>query len=504
MGKETVLPKNIRQIGEIRGREKICLEDYVMTYIRKKEQQEEKGYLGIFLGEQQRTEDFVYVFIRGILEVPEEKQEEGKEEEKEETLKERIEKERRSYFPDCEVQGCCVIGTYPAGKMEQLTKELPSSGQFLYHLQEQEETLYWMTETQYVRLRGYFVFYEQNRKMQEYLAEIFPEDSVEKESLPDKAMKSFREKVKEKGLEKHMSMLKLASSFFVLTVLVAGAVAVNRVEDMRAVRSSLSGDITPENEVLQEQKLVNGALMADGTSGRGSEGSLTAGAGSGEGSLAAGAGSSEGSLTAGADSGEGSLTAGADSSEGSLAASAGSGEGSLAGGTQEADSPVLAGSNAFWEDTSGEDGVYASSGQTADDTQNLVQSSSGQQTSDGAAGNEAADTSSASVSGNEAVDMSSAGAAGSEALDSRSAGDSGSKNGDSNNGTAAGNASPENAREASSRQLQASYIIREGDTLADICNKYYGSLDRLADICQANEIADANLIMPGQKIVLPQ
>ena len=100
MGKETVLPKNIRQIGEIRGREKICLEDYVMTYIRKKEQQEEKGYLGIFLGEQQRTEDFVYVFIRGILEVPEEKQEEGKEEEKEETLKERIEKERRSYFPD--------------------------------------------------------------------------------------------------------------------------------------------------------------------------------------------------------------------------------------------------------------------------------------------------------------------------------------------------------------------------------------------------------------------
>ena len=27
--KETALPKNIRQIGEIRGAEKICIEDYV-------------------------------------------------------------------------------------------------------------------------------------------------------------------------------------------------------------------------------------------------------------------------------------------------------------------------------------------------------------------------------------------------------------------------------------------------------------------------------------------
>ena len=40
MGKETVLPKNIRQIGDIQGTDRICLEDYVTTYIRKKESQE--------------------------------------------------------------------------------------------------------------------------------------------------------------------------------------------------------------------------------------------------------------------------------------------------------------------------------------------------------------------------------------------------------------------------------------------------------------------------------
>ena len=30
--KETALPKNIRQIGEIRGAEKICIEDYGLRF----------------------------------------------------------------------------------------------------------------------------------------------------------------------------------------------------------------------------------------------------------------------------------------------------------------------------------------------------------------------------------------------------------------------------------------------------------------------------------------
>ena len=56
---------------------------------------------------------------------------------------------------------------------------------------------------------------------------------------------------------------------------------------------------------------------------------------------------------------------------------------------------------------------------------------------------------------------------------------------------------------AQPRRTQATYTIREGDTLADICSKYYGNFDKLDLICSANGITDANLIMPGQKIVLP-
>ena len=90
--KETALPKNIRQIGEIRGAEKICIEDYVMTCIHKKEPQEKDGYLGIFYGEQRKEEDGIYLFLRGILEIPD-----GEEE----AVKKELEEQKEKYFPDC-------------------------------------------------------------------------------------------------------------------------------------------------------------------------------------------------------------------------------------------------------------------------------------------------------------------------------------------------------------------------------------------------------------------
>ena len=53
------------------------------------------------------------------------------------------------------------------------------------------------------------------------------------------------------------------------------------------------------------------------------------------------------------------------------------------------------------------------------------------------------------------------------------------------------------------RQSQSAYTVRYGDTLADISQRYYGSLDMVEAICALNEIDDANMIVPGQKIVLP-
>lgn len=532
MGKELILPKNIRQIGDIQGKEKIFLEDYVMTYIKKKEKLEKEGYLGIFLGERQEKEDTVYVFVRGILEVPadmlnneeetayrekggsvsEENREEerrnkkirketgiffsgeGKREaageEKKETEEkpkgkrseknwmDQMEKEYQEYFPDWSVQGCCVIGVYPTERMRLLLDSLPEAGGLIYHLQEQEETIYQVENGRYRQIKGYFVFYEQNRNMQEYMANVFSSDSVEKEGVSDKAIRSFRKKVKEKGLQKNTSFLKLASSFFVVTVLVIGAIVVNRIDDIRAVRTAVdSGDTTVENEVIYVQDTV-GTQVTDGTSGGQAADSVVSsytvesqavGFPTGDSSDTGTSVSSSLVDTESSVSVSSSLVDMESSANvsGSLTDAENSGSQGISGAVAE-----LAGSDAFWNDTVLED---ADSVQSAVSGNDIVQE----------------------ASGTESVQNTAAGtgitedAAGIETVQSAESGiDTASET--------------EAVQEAASiRQTQAAYVIKEGDTLADICNRYYGDLNRLADICEINGIADANMIMPGQKIVLP-
>ena len=468
--KETALPKNIRQIGEIRGAEKICIEDYVMTCIHKKEPQEKDGYLGIFYGEQRKEEDGIYLFLRGILEIPD-----GEEE----AVKKELQEQKEKYFPDWDVQGCCVIGQYPTERMKLAEKLNPMSMQLIYHLQEQEENLYWTVEGCYKKLRGYFVFYEQNRRMQQYLADEFKEDRVEKESIPDKAIKSFREKVRIKGEKRTGSMLKLASSFFVVAALVIGAIAVTRMDDIRKNQAGSYQMNTEENEADRIYTNADSTAVVQG-------GNRTASDGFAAKEAAVGAGSEDGSAVPEAAGG----SAAVDGNEaGTPSVSAGTDEGTEASaqsvsagmdeGTGASAQPVSAGMNegtgASAQPASSGTGNAQIDGAAAADTNLLagaaVASEPGQAVADGGTANPA--TAAASNTG---------------VSDSATTGE---------------DARLTMAASAAAQGIHASYTIRMGDTLADICNQYYGSLDKLELLCQVNHISDANLIMPGQRIVLP-
>lgn len=467
--KETALPKNIRQIGEIRGAEKICIEDYVMTCIHKKEPQEKDGYLGIFYGEQREEEDGIYLFLRGILEIPD-----GEEE----AVKKELEEQKEKYFPDWDVQGCCVIGQYPTERMKLAEKLNPMSMQLIYHLQEQEENLYWTVEGCYKKLRGYFVFYEQNRRMQQYLADEFKEDRVEKESIPDKAIKSFREKVRIKGEKRTGSMLKLASSFFVVAALVIGAIAVTRMDDIRKNQAGSYQMNTEENEADRIYTNADSTAVVQG-------GNRTASDGFAAKEAAVGAESEDGSAVPEAAGG----SAAVDGNEaGTPSVPAGGDEGteasaqSVSAGTDEGTGasvqPVSAGTD---------EGTEASAQPASSGTGNAQ--------IDGAAAdtNLLAGAAVASEPGQAVADGGTANPATAAA---------------SNTGASDSVATGEDARltmaaSAAAQGIHASYTIRMGDTLADICNQYYGSLDKLELLCQVNHISDANLIMPGQRIVLP-
>lgn len=61
----------------------------------------------------------------------------------------------------------------------------------------------------------------------------------------------------------------------------------------------------------------------------------------------------------------------------------------------------------------------------------------------------------------------------------------------------------ENSAEAGASAM-VSYVIKQGDTLTNICVRNYGSDARLQEICNINEISDPDDIKVGQKILLPQ
>ncbi|MCD8397104.1 MAG: LysM peptidoglycan-binding domain-containing protein [Lachnospiraceae bacterium] len=591
MENENLLPKNIRQIGEIQGRQKICLEDYVMTYIRKMESRGDGNYLGILLGERKSTGNAEYVFVRGIMEAPDasrmresgvkdfdakesgvkksgekdsgvkesgplERNEEKKEQERlglwqafqkryglQENLQEESpesqpehclgddrtdasksglkdgmtgqsknssennrkdqskedteeaadkkaepaaapadpweewKREQQRRFPGWEIQGCCVIGTYPSGQLEELSAHLPEAVRMLYHLQEQEERLYWLVGEQYEGVRGYFVFYEQNSKMQEYLSELFGNGSVEKEGGSDSAIISFREKVKSKAEEKSQSFLRLASSFFVVGVLIVGVVVVNRVSDAQMaqsvsdtaqVSSTAEGQNQSATDSVANVSVETGISVAADAGDAAEVSSATDAGESAEEAVTASAGSNTDAedFDSGAEitDTEDLEAEEEENTEMSVSAESVSGE------------SVLAGSDAFWAD--GEE----------DNDENedaaVVNGSADDSVSEDSAAASSAD-------GSEASESTTANAAASSA-DTTEVTDS----------TVAEETSSA-VTETASRQVQAAYVIREGDTLAEICARYYGSLDRMEELCEANGIEDADLIIPGQKIVLP-
>ena len=466
MEKESALPKNIRQIGDVRDEEKVYIEDYVMTYIRKKEAKEEEGYLGIFLGEQKEEKGAMYVFIRGILELQfpgkEEKKEqridgESAEKQREEKKKEQKEKtsadtgvdteesfqtkflkEKDNYFPDWEIQGCCVIGTYQAKELEQLSEVMPEAGKLIYHLQEQEETLYLKEADKSKRMKGYFVFYEQNKKMQEYLSDVFRDEGIEKENLPDRAIKSFREKVKEKGEKRTGSMLKMASSFFVMTILIIGAITVTRLDEIRSIKNTAGSDAVTLEQADQAEDgaaLQKTAVEAKIEEGVENTAEVEAGAEGMENTTGGEIGIEGMKNTAGVEIGiEGT------------------------------------------ENTAGVETEIEGTGNTAGVETGIkaMDNNAGAEAKTDSVGNSAA--SETGTGGTENATVSEIGTGGTE------------------NATSS---------ETVSRAIMASYVIKQGDTLADICNRYYGSTEKLEELCEANHIENANMIMPGQKIVLP-
>lgn len=207
------IPRNIRQIGLICNNYRIYVEDYVYTFLGKiaaktKEQQDRKGSLAILLGETKWTEGITYVFIRGALGV-EDTETAADHIEFTEEMWVKIHDEEEKYFPNQEIVGWFFAQPELALEATELLKRVHlkhfGGGEKVLMLMdptEREDAFFKFENGFLVKQPGYYLYYEKNPMMQNYMIEkkeILREESVEK--VEDEAVKSFRKIIKKKRKE---------------------------------------------------------------------------------------------------------------------------------------------------------------------------------------------------------------------------------------------------------------------------------------------------------------
>lgn len=201
------MPKNVRQMGPVNQESNIYIEDYVMSFVQYLGRQSaEKMKMAVLLGEVVTWEDKKCTFIHGAVEL------------KGIDLKachsitketwEGIDKLAEEYFQNGSIVGWAIakagMGLQPTDEMEQIHINCFGTGEhvlLLYDTLERKEALYVCKNAILERISGYYLYYEKNQDMQEYMLKV--KGNTEKEQVQDGAVKELKRKMEEMKLRQN-------------------------------------------------------------------------------------------------------------------------------------------------------------------------------------------------------------------------------------------------------------------------------------------------------------
>lgn len=256
------IPKNIRQIGNINSRNKIVyVEDYVMTFIKQLSERDPGGCkAAVLLGYYVRTEECKNIFIKGAIEMKNVDFSGGVNltDEGWTGIYENIKK----YFTDVEIVGWALTGPeFYLDSIEKIKKvhmsnfSGPDKTLLKLDSMEKEENFYVSENNQLVLLDGYYIYYEKNEEMQNYMVENKEEDTRVEAAYDDHATRKIRSIIKDKKEVKDdrnvIRLLYAASSLLAIIVLVIAATMLDNYDKMRNMESAL-------NTISQTLSVANG------------------------------------------------------------------------------------------------------------------------------------------------------------------------------------------------------------------------------------------------------
>ena len=162
------LPKNIRQIGEKEDWIRVYMEDYVHTYIQRLRGLEEGGVSGgMLLGKKQRINGIMHLFIRGAVVADDPFWRDSGQ------TPEQLKAESSVYFPGLEICGFFVSSRENRSSEVDLVRifetHFPSEYQVLFDVRDQDEEVFSYSGHGLIHLAGYYIYYEKNEEMQSYI-----------------------------------------------------------------------------------------------------------------------------------------------------------------------------------------------------------------------------------------------------------------------------------------------------------------------------------------------
>lgn len=205
-------PKNIRQVGEIGDGQRIYVEDYVMTYAMHLAAKTKDCYSSaVLLGQKAVVDGRRTLFISGAVEIPQQWQQNLSITGEQWTA---VYDQIQKYFHDIEILGWFL--TRPGMELtvsEQVHSAWRSEFEgtdkilFLYDNISREEAFYTCKDGEFLHHPGYYIYYEKNEEMQNYMIDEKGGKSSD-EGYQDMASRKIRKKIEEKNREHKMYLFR--------------------------------------------------------------------------------------------------------------------------------------------------------------------------------------------------------------------------------------------------------------------------------------------------------
>lgn len=279
--KSSCQPKNFRQIGSPQGSQKIYFEDYVYTYLHPAMETTEEMRVCILIGRVEKDERCHYIFVNGAMEMPDINFA-GITPIFSERTREMICNMIRQHF-----EGGYLVGWYLdiKGNPPKLTPEFERLHRnffggrdkifLLSDTLNREEKIFACDNNAIWQKDGYYIYYEKNPKMQEYMIGTREQslNTIEPEKVMDEALKNYRELLlqKEDGHSHSWRLAWYSTGFLlVLTVCVLGVNMLNNYEKMKNIEDAItvmSNRTQDATESLVETEATESSVIIESVKG---------------------------------------------------------------------------------------------------------------------------------------------------------------------------------------------------------------------------------------------